>query len=272
MEIKKLFKKSNPFLIISLIGLCVVCFSFKTLKNNTQIQSESLGYSETIVIKKGEAKLIYANIKLIAGELEISGGSRNLMDAEFIYEDDDLKPDVEYDDNPEIGNLTVELDRVDVDLVDEDNVKWDISLNNDVPIDLSVKLGAGEGRFNLGSLNLENFELTSGAGEYYIDLRNSSVPKIKFTAGAGEATIDLSGEHTNSLTADFTCGFGELTILLPENMGVKLTVTGLAGTINYPGFTKQGNEYKNDKFGETKNYIDLKITGGMGEINLKLVD
>ncbi len=272
MELKNLFKKNNTFLSLSLIGLCILCFSFKISENSNQIQSESLGYSESIIIKKGEAKLVYANIKLIAGELEISGGSKNLMDAEFIYEDDDLKPNVEYDDNPDIGNLTVELDRVDIDLVDEDNVEWNISLNNDVPVDLLVKLGAGEGRFNLGSLNLENFELTSGAGEYYIDLRNSSVPKVKFTAGAGEATIDLSGEHINSLTADFTCGFGELTVLLPENMGVKVTVTGLAGTINYPGFVKRDNVYKNDKFGQTENYIDLKITGGMGEINLKLVD
>lgn len=269
------FNRNIIAYILTIIGFFIFS-SFQLEGNYAYINSSESSNTETKIIKKGNAEIVYADIKLIAGNVEINGGCNDLMKGIFIYENSDYKPKVNYDESPEIGNLNIELSRADFDInIDDDDcddvdVDWKIELNDEVPLDLEIQIGAGEANLNLGSLNLENLEVKVGAGEYQINLKNSSVSRFKFIAGAGEATIDLTGERHKNLDAEFTCGFGELTVILPKDIGAKVEAVGLAGSISYKGFYKDGNEYVNEKYRNTLHHIDLKITGAIGEINLKL--
>jgi predicted membrane protein len=82
----------------------------------------------------------------------------------------------------------------------------------------------------------------------------------------------LSGKWNNDLDADFVCGFGELTLKLPENIGVKVKATGIMGNVEAPGFSKDGSTYTNDAFRKTKVTLYIDIFGGIGNVNLDLVE
>ncbi len=265
-------KKNKLIVKTILISFLMLCFISTHAKDEPKIVSTRYADVEDIVIKKGEAKFVYSSIKLSAGNLKIKGNANELMEGKFRYPDLDLRPKTDYSESPEIGTLDIEMTKPNIDFDKDDQIEWDILLNNEVTMDLTVKMGAGVGNYYLGDLNLKNLEIALGAGDYFVDLRNSNVPQMIFKAGAGEANIDLSGERTNSLDAEFTCGFGELKLTLPRNVGVRVKISGLIGDIDSPGFIRHDNEYTNDLFRKSDVNIDIKITAGMGEIDLEMVD
>jgi len=265
--------KKYKLILKSIVFICLIIkISAIQAKENTKIVSTRFSDVEEIVINKGEAKLVYSTIKLTAGNLKIKGNAKELMEGKFKYPDLDLRPKTDYSENAEIGTLNIELTKPNIDFDEDDQIEWDIFLNNEVAMDLTIKMGAGIGNYYLGDLDLQDLDITAGAGDYFIGLRNSNVPQMTFKAGAGEASIDLSGERTNSLNAEFTCGFGELKLTLPRNIGVRVKISGLIGDIDYPGFTKDKNEYTNELFRKTEINIDIEITAGMGEIDLIMTD
>ncbi|MBN2519059.1 MAG: hypothetical protein JXB17_01020 [Bacteroidales bacterium] len=265
--------RKNFIQFISILATCLFFLNYSSYgiqKQNTS--NDSYGESESITLKKGEAKQVFSTISLTAGNLKIKGNAEQLMEGDFKYPNINFMPEVNYNENKEVGTLSIKYTKPNIKLNDEEQIDWDIMLNNDVNMDLTIKMGAGIGNYFLGGLDLSNLDVSVGAGDYYIDLRNSSVHQMNFTAGAGEANIDLSGKRKTSLFAEFTCGFGELTLTLPENIGVRVEITGLLGEIHAPGFDKFNNVYKNEVFGKTEYIVDIKITAAMGEINLRMVE
>lgn len=231
-------------------------------------------FKEKKSVNKGKATFVNVEIAFWGGNIDVSGGARDLVDAQFEYSDIEWKPEVEYRLKNKIGNLKVSMPDVgdDISINDEDVNEWDIRLNNNIPMDLSIKLGGGEGYYDLSNLKMNSLEIKLGGGKLDIDLKNSSLPRLDFKAVAGEATIDLSGKWNNDLDADFVCGFGELTLKLPENIGVKVKATGIMGNVEAPGFSKDGSNYTNDAYRKTKVTLYIDIFGGVGNVNLELID
>lgn len=260
----------NTLSNLILISSFIVITGF-TSQSIGQVISSKSGDGENVTIKKGEANLVYTTLKLTAGELKVSAQTNELLEARFRYPDIKYKPVVDYMENEGVGNLDILLSKTNIDFDDDDQITWDVKLNKNIPMDLTIKLGAGRGYYDLGDLTLNDLFVSAGAGEYDLDLRNSTVQRMKFKAGAGEATIDLSGTRDKNLDAEFTCGFGRIKVILPKDIGVRVTASGLIGTINYPGFKKKDNEYTNELFRKTEITLDIKISGGMGEIDLVML-
>ena len=112
-----------------------------------------------------------AQLKLGAGELHLAGGADQLMEGEFSYNVSEWKPKVSYDVSGEKGELVVKQGSgEDVRLGADARNEWDISLNDEVPTDLVVQMGAGESDLDLDSLTLKGLDLKMGAGKSTIDL------------------------------------------------------------------------------------------------------
>jgi len=191
---------------------------------------------------------VNVEIDIWAGELGVSGGADKLLEANYTYNVDALKPEIEYSD----GTLIVEQSGshgFSSWAPGDYRCGWDLRFNDDVPMDLNVNFGIVEGDLELGSLNLTSFE---------IDM------------GAGAVVIDLSGDWKNDLDADIAAGVGKLTLLLPSDVGTRLEVDVGAGTINAPDLTREGNVYTNDAYGKSDVTLCIDIEGGVGEINLEL--
>jgi hypothetical protein len=186
-----------------------------------------------------------------AGELNLTGGADALMEGDFAYNVADWKPAVNYDVTGDAGELSVEQGSgEDVPVGGEVRNEWDLHLNDDVPIDLSVEMGAGESDLDLDSLTLTGLDLQMGAGK---------------------TTVDLTGDYDRDLSATIEGGVGEATVRLPGAVGVKVNAEGGLGTINAQGLQREGDAYVNDAYGDSDVTLDVDVRGGVGRINLEVV-
>ncbi len=201
--------------------------------------------TETRSVELDKSEFVTVEVRMGAGELSVRGGSPKLMDGEFSFRRLAMRPEVHYDASDFRGRLRVEEPSG----VHTGNTRyrWDLRLNDDKPLDLSVDFGAGEGRLDLGSLNLRNVEIHMGVGELRLDLRGT--PKKDYT-------VSLRG------------GVGEVTVYLPEGVGVVADAQGGIGGITARGLEKRGGEYVNEAYGRAKTTVRLDIRGGIGAINL----
>jgi predicted membrane protein len=108
-------------------------------------------------------------------------------------------------------------------------------------------LGAGEGRLDLGDLNLRGVDVEMGAGTLVLDLR---------------------GNPTQDYSVRVRGGVGEATVHVPKDVGISATASGGLGSIQVTGLEKRGDRYVNDAEGRSGVRIRLDIVGGVGEIKL----
>ena len=192
-----------------------------------------------------------AELKMGAGELNLTGGADALVEGDFAYNVADWKPEVNYDVTGDAGELSVEQGSgEDVPVGGEVRNEWDLRLNDDVPIDLSVEMGAGESDLDLDSLALTGLDLQMGAGE---------------------TTVDLTGSYERDIAATIEGGVGEATVQLPSEIGVRVNAEGGLGQINAEGLQREGDSYVNDAYGDSDVTLDVDVRGGVGQINLEVV-
>src|SRR5215212_7572552 len=206
---------------------------------------------ESKSVDLNNADSVRAQLKMGAGELNVTGGADGLMEGDFSYNVSEWKPKVSYDVSGGEGELLVKQGSANSGSLDgKARNEWDISLNEEVPTDLVVQVGAGESELDLDSLTLKGVDLKMGAGK---------------------STVDLTGDYAKSFDATIQGGVGEATVLLPSEVGVKVKAEGGLGKINAKGLKKVGDSYVNDAYGESDINLSVEVQGGVGEINLKAV-
>jgi len=154
---------------------------------------------ESCSIQPEDAQSGRANLRMEAGELNVTGGADALMEADFSYNVADWKPEIAYDVSGDTGELTVEQGRSEgVPLGGDARNEWDVRFNDAVPTDLLVEMGAGESNLDLDSLTLTGLTL-------HVEV--------------GETTVDLTGDYAQGFDANIAGGVGEATVLLPSEVG-----------------------------------------------------
>ena len=242
--------KRLAFLFALLATGAVLAGACGTQPGGTQQQVGKM-QRESQAVDLKNAQAARAQLKMGAGELNITGGADRLMEADFSYNVSDWKPKVSYDVSGKKGELVVKQGSANGgNLSGGARNEWDISMNDEVPTELMVQLGAGESALDLDSLTLTGVDLQMGAGK---------------------TTVDLSGDYAQSFDASIEGGVGEATVLLPSEVGVKAKAEGGLGKINAKGLKKVGDSYVNDAYGESDTNLNIDVKGGVGEINLKVV-
>jgi hypothetical protein len=263
--------KTNPFSPYSLISVfpcLLLVFLLAACGRNTSVSDLQ---TDSHTIEAGAAESARVEIIMGAGEVQVGGGADELLEADFTYNVPDWKPIVSYEVNDGVGSLRVSQEGNFDGFPFSRNVtnEWDVRLNDDMPLDMTVTFGAGEGHLNLATLNLRTLTVEGGAGLADIDLGGSPLESLNVTSGVGETTVDLTGLWENDLTATITGGVGELTLRLPRNVGVRVQTQSGLGGVNANGLTQNGDIYTNDAYGESAVTLNLNVTGGVGGINLE---
>lgn len=184
-----------------------------------------------------------------AGELNLHGGATDLMEGSFVYNVEEWKPEIDYYVSEGKALLEIEQGRNSgIPMGDSEN-EWNISLNERIPMDVKLDLGAGETNLDFQGL-----------------LLNSLVVDM----GVGELTLDLSGERTQSVDVNIEGGIGSATLYLPQQFGVRVNVEKGIGSVDSYGFHKEGHIYTNDSFGKTGVSVEVNIEAGIGSVDLRL--
>ncbi len=228
--------------------------------------------TKTETIERGDAESVNVDIRMGAGELQVSGGASELLEATFTYNVEELDPGATYSN----GNLTVQHADVQAGIrslfdLDEYRNEWDLRFNEDVPMEMQIDTGAGQSVLNLGNLALTRLDVNTGAGDVELDLGGSqSLTRFDYDMGAGDSRLDLSGDWQNDLDATIRGGVGQLSLRLPSAVGVRLDINAGIGAINASGLTKDGDIYTNAAYGESDVSLIISIDAGVGEINLEV--
>lgn len=202
--------------------------------------------TETRSIELDQSEEVQVDLRMGAGELRVRGGADNkLMEGRFTYNRLRLRPEVSYSASSFRGHLIVE---------EPGHVgggthryAWELRFNDQKPLDLNVKCGAGETRLDLGDLALR---------------------RVNVEMGVGELKMDLRGAPKNDYEVSIRGGVGEATVYLPEGVGIQADVKGGIGDIRAPGLAKREGRYVNDSLGHAKTTVRMNIRGGIGTINL----
>jgi hypothetical protein len=209
----------------------------------------SLHDSQTLEL--GAAKDVQAKIEVPTGKLNISGGAAKLLDANFQYFKSDGEPVLSYNVKDDRGHLDLsQPNDSHIRMLNTHN-DWDLRFSDDVPLNLDLTIGAGQG---------------------YLDLRGLDVRDLTLNFGTGELNMDLTGPRKNNLIATIKGGVGSARIRLPKDVGVSVHASGGIGAVIAHGLTEHDNNYTNDAWGKSATSITLKIEGGIGSIRLETED
>ena len=212
---------------------------------------------ESITVTDPKSDETRLSISFGAGELKLSPGARNLVDGTAIYNVDDFKPEiVENGNRIEIkqGNLNR------IPPLEDLRNEWDLKLGS-APMDLVISAGAYEGTLELGGLSLKSLEINDGASNVNLafsepnpvemsimryatgasdvtltELANANFSTLTFSGGAGNYTLDFSGELQRDAVVTIDSGFGNVTLIVPEDVNARVTVEGAA--VNSPTATR----------------------------------
>jgi hypothetical protein len=218
-----------------------------------------------------------------AGKLTLSPGAENLVDGTAIYNVDDLKPQIQ-----KTGS-SIEIKQGDFHSLppfDDMKNEWDLKLS-DTPLDLTVQAGAYEGTLELGGLALKSLTVKDGASHVDLSFRepnqtemsllryqtgasdvkltglgNANFSTLTFSGGAGNYTLDFSGELQRDAVATIESGFGNLTLIIPEDVESTVTVEGAAVNISHDsGWAQSGQKYTQNGSGSSLTIL-VKMAAG----------
>ena len=202
---------------------------------------------ESRSIERDASKRVRVDLNMGAGNLIVGGGAQKLLHADFSYNVASWRPEVRYSSTGTHGDLTIRQPGQDHVQIGNNRYQWDLGLNDDVPMDLSLDFGAGNARLDLGSLSLRSVEVHMGVGKLEMDRRGN--PKRSYD-------VSVHG------------GIGEATVRLPAGVGVYAEGSGGIGEIKTQGLRREGGHWVNDAYEDAKVRIHLDIHGGIGEIRL----
>ena len=192
------------------------------------------------------AKTANAKLDMSAGQLNIYSATGHLLDADFTFSGSFSEPRVNYNVRDGVGQLEISQDSQSVHFGNSQN-EWNVRFSREVPLELQIEMGAGQGNLHFRDIPLKRLELHMGAGQ---------------------VDVDLTGDRKTDLTADIEGGVGQANIRLPRNVGVIANASGGIGSIAAHGLKHDGDEYTNDAYGKSPVTIHLKVEGGIGEIQL----
>ncbi len=239
-----------------------------------RIDLKEAGDSTIERVRLGSADEVVVELQMGAGDLTVEGGAKDLMEAEFAFSDGRFEPEVDYDVRGGTGTLDIRQPSV-RSFLGFDNYRntWDIQLAEDVPMELNIDMGAGKVDLDLGDVQVTKMTMEAGAGDMALDFSGGRhLRDLRVETGAGELTIDLSGDSwEEDIEAKISAGAGDITVIVPEDIGVRIEVSKGLGEVNVRGFRTAGSDtYENDVYGETDVSIDVTVEAGVGQITLEM--
>ena len=183
-----------------------------------------------------------------AGEMHLRAAQQAaLLEASFEFNRERNRPEVDYRLFGDKGILEVRHARRHGVNFGTTRNRWDLTLGQAVPLDLTIDLGAGQSD---------------------IDLRGLKLERVEIDMGVGEVDLDLRGPHASGFLVKIDGGIGSAKLALPAEVGVRVKVDGGIGSVSAHGLTKQAGAYVNDAYGKSPVTIEVDVDAGIGSLDL----
>ncbi|GLC88877.1 toast rack family protein [Lysinibacillus piscis] len=205
---------------------------------------------ESIVVNKDKAKKLEVDIELGVGEMTVKKGAQEWVEGTAVYNKKKLAPQVSYQLQGKTGEVSIEQKNAKSFGFSEVKNNWSIMLNEDVPMNLAVETGASVADLDLRGLQLEGLDIDTGVGDL---------------------TVNLGGDWAKSFDTTIESGVGQTTVILPTEIGVKITAEKGIGSLNTDGLiAKENDVYVNEAYDKADVVINIRAEMGVGDVTFTL--
>jgi predicted membrane protein len=116
-------------------------------------------------------------------------------------------------------------------------------------------------------------EITAGAAELTVlGLGNSRCDRFSLEGGMGKITLDFAGAWTSSTAAEIKMAMGELTLRLPRNVGVRLTLDRFLASFDPAGLVRTGKAFESPGYDRAERTLDIDLTTAVGGVKVEWVE
>jgi hypothetical protein len=156
----------------------------------------------------------------------------------------------------------------------EQDLRWNIGLSPELPLDLTIESGVGRANLDLSELDLSALTVSSGVGETFLLLPASSEPyAATVNNGVGETTITIAEGAALDLTLDG--GIGSVVIDVPDNAALHIEASGGLGEVHVPdglAHNQASGDYdvwESPGFASAESPITINFSGGIGGLTIR---
>ena len=201
------------------------------------------------------AESLGVRLEMGAGRLQVSalaGGSTRAVEGTLGYPERWQAPAVDYRLQGLAGDLLVRSSRRNWSgpfWGTSRGEDWNLKLNPQVPVRLSINTGAGDSELDLRGLKLQELRVSAGVGRL----------KVFVPAEGGDMVVRIDG------------GVGEVDLVVPENVAAQIRIDGgLGGSSVAPRFVKVADgEYRSESYGTATTRVNVRIEGGLGSVRVQ---
>lgn len=228
-----------------------------------------------------------------AGQLELEAGvSDELLSGTFRYNVDRWAPEIVREGDHLRVTQGGDEDKWGIPSGSVRN-RWELELSPQVPLDVTIRAGAGEGKLDFTDLQVSHLDVDVGAGNFVLrfdepnpvlmdqftfdtgaskievlGVGNASPESMRLQGGVGDISVDLTGRWSRSADITIRAGAGALTVRLPTDVGVEVKMRGGLANVEAYGLRQMGDTYTNDAFGETEVELTIDVVTGIGKVRL----
>ena len=159
------------------------------------------------------------------------------------------------------------------------DLRWDIALARNLPMQLSVAAGVGEANMDLSGLRIDALRLATGVGKVALTLPARQRVAAEVRGGVGLTEVKIPSGAYGAL--DIMGGLGGVDITVSQSTAARVEAKAGMGTINVPeSFIRVSGEKnaKSVRVWQSADYADadqktiIRYTGGVGRFRLETVD
>lgn len=243
--------------------------------------------------QRAEESQLDVHVRYGAGMLSIApGGQGELYRTDIRYDADAFNPVTDYHE----GRLDVGVEGRGrgINVRNTGSGVMKLALSPDVPLDLDLEFGAVEANLELGGLRLSRLDIQTGASDTKIDfsepnrtaceslriqmgaaaleargIANANCARVRTKGGMGDLTLDFSGHWQRDLDAEITVALGNVTLRIPENIGVRVRKDTFLADFNGRRFHKVDGSHYSDNWDRAEHRLTIQVNGAFGTIDVR---
>lgn len=185
-------------------------------------------------------------LNLSAGDLNMGASSSNLID--YVIPKDYVDTNFKFD-GKNANLIFSEDNNMNFGKLRGKGMNYDFYLNDQVLWYIDVNVGAADSDMNFSNVPVRDLEINGGAGDFNLEL----------------------GDLQDKSTVSINMAAGDVNLVVPENVGLKIVTNGLISDHNFKssGLDKMDNSYETPDYDRAAKVIYIEINSAVSDLTLE---
>jgi hypothetical protein len=233
------------------------------------------------------------HVSYAAGRMAIHPAPTSLLyQVQMRYDADRTEPLYEY--RAASHTLRLGIERHTVRFASEEKAgDLQLALARDVPLDLSMELGAVEADVDLSGLMVERLHLEIGASETTVRfdtlnrahmrsldmnvgaasvhaerLGNANTQDMQVKIGVGSADLDFGGDWKGEIELSTQVALGSVTLRVPRDVGIRIDLQRFLSSLDAEGMVRRGDAYYSENWDTASRRLRIHAQATLGGFEL----